>query len=54
MELADVVTGRAVGHSTPDSIRLFKSVGLAIEDVALGSKLLALARQQGLGIELPI
>jgi len=53
VELADVVAGRAIGHSTPQSIRLFKSVGLAIEDVALGSKLLELARQQGVGTTLP-
>jgi ornithine cyclodeaminase/alanine dehydrogenase-like protein (mu-crystallin family) len=33
---------------------LFKSVGLAIEDVALGGKLLALARSKGVGRELPL
>ena len=54
VELADVVAGRAVGRSKPESITLFKSVGLAIEDVALGAKLLELARAQGVGIELPI
>lgn len=53
VELADVVAGRAVGRSKPESITLFKSVGLAIEDVALGAKLLAAARQQGVGRELP-
>lgn len=54
VELADVVAGRAVGRSKPESITLFKSVGLAIEDVALGAKLVELAREQGVGIELPI
>jgi ornithine cyclodeaminase/alanine dehydrogenase len=54
VELADVVAGRAVGRSRPESIALFKSVGLAIEDVALGGKLLELARQQGAGRELPL
>lgn len=53
VDLADVVTGHAVGRSNRDSITLFKSVGLAIEDIALGSKLLALAKEQGLGKELP-
>jgi ornithine cyclodeaminase/alanine dehydrogenase-like protein (mu-crystallin family) len=53
VELADVVCGNAVGRSTRDSVTLFKSVGLAIEDVALGSKLLDLARAKGIGRELP-
>ena len=54
VELADVVAGRAVGRSRPESLTLFKSVGLALEDVALGGKLLELARAQGLGTPLPI
>ena len=40
VELADVVSGREVGRSKADSVVLFKSVGLAIEDVAIGGKLL--------------
>lgn len=52
-ELSDVVTGRATGRPTPQSITLFKSVGLAIEDLALGARLLDLARQEGLGQRLP-
>jgi alanine dehydrogenase len=53
VELADVVSGNAVGRSTRESVTLFKSVGLAIEDVALGGKLLDLARAKGIGRELP-
>jgi alanine dehydrogenase len=53
VDLADVVAGRATGRNTRESIALFKSVGLAIEDVALGGKLLQLAREQGIGRELP-
>ena len=53
VELADVVSGRAVARSRPESCTLFKSVGMAIEDVALGGKLLELARASGAGIELP-
>jgi ornithine cyclodeaminase/alanine dehydrogenase-like protein (mu-crystallin family) len=54
VDLADVVGGKAVGRSTKESIVLFKSVGLAIEDVALGAKVLELARQQGRGVKLPL
>jgi alanine dehydrogenase len=53
VELCDVVAGHIVGRNRPESITLFKSVGLAIEDVALGGKLLALAREQNIGRELP-
>ncbi len=52
-ELADLVTGRDTGRALPENITLFKSVGLAVEDVALGTKLLELARQQRIGSPLP-
>ncbi|MFN0051901.1 MAG: ornithine cyclodeaminase family protein [Planctomycetales bacterium] len=53
-ELSDVVTDRETGRKTAESITLFKSVGLAIEDVALAAKLLELARCAGLGQPLPL
>ncbi len=51
-ELADIVTGE---FSRPDSrsITIFKSVGLGIEDVALGSLIVQRAREQGIGQQLP-
>jgi len=52
-DLADVVSDRESGRKTPEGITLFKSVGLALEDVALGGKLLELAIEEGLGKELP-
>lgn len=54
VNLADVVTGRATGRNSRESICLFKSVGLAIEDVALGAKLLQLAKANGVGAELAL
>lgn len=53
-ELSDVVQGKAVGRKTPDNVTIFKSVGLAIEDVALGVQLYQWAVEDGLGTELPI
>jgi ornithine cyclodeaminase/alanine dehydrogenase-like protein (mu-crystallin family) len=53
-ELADVVAGRETGRKTAESITLFKSVGLAIEDVALAARLLELAGKEGLGKRLPV
>jgi alanine dehydrogenase len=52
-ELADVVTGRQTGRTTPDDITLFKSVGLAIEDVAVAARVLELARARSIGRPLP-
>ena len=49
VDLAEVVVGRAVGRNNRQSVTLFKSVGLAIEDVALGGRLLADARAKGVG-----
>jgi len=53
VDLGDVVTGRATGRNTRESICLFKSVGLAIEDVAMAARVLSLARDRKLGRELP-
>jgi ornithine cyclodeaminase/alanine dehydrogenase-like protein (mu-crystallin family) len=49
VDLAEVVAGRAVGRNNRQSVALFKSVGCAIEDVALGGRLLAEARIKGAG-----
>ena len=54
MNLADVVAGRAAGRTRHGGIALFKSVGLAIEDLALAVPLLALAKESGRGVALPI
>jgi ornithine cyclodeaminase/alanine dehydrogenase len=49
VELADVVAGRAVGRSRSGGLGLFKSVGLAIEDLALASLVYDRAIAQGRG-----
>jgi ornithine cyclodeaminase/alanine dehydrogenase-like protein (mu-crystallin family) len=53
VNLADVLVGRAVGRRRHESITIFKSVGLALEDIALGAKVYELAKKRGLGTELP-
>ena len=52
-DLADVVAGKQTGRATPEDVTLFKSVGLALEDVALAAKILERAREEGLGQPLP-
>jgi ornithine cyclodeaminase/alanine dehydrogenase-like protein (mu-crystallin family) len=53
-ELTGVLVGETSGRGAPDDILLFKSVGMAIEDIAVAARLVALARQQGVGSILPI
>jgi alanine dehydrogenase len=54
VDLADVVVGRAVGRTRNGGVAIFKSVGLAIEDVAMATRLVQLAKEQGRGVMLPI
>lgn len=52
-ELGDLVSEKAPGRRSVDEITLFKSVGLAILDVAMGAELLRRATEQGVGRPLP-
>jgi ornithine cyclodeaminase/alanine dehydrogenase-like protein (mu-crystallin family) len=49
LELADVAVGRVAARENNLQIILFKSVGMAIEDVAIGAKIVELAKKQGIG-----
>jgi ornithine cyclodeaminase len=49
-ELADLVAGRAPGRASDGEITLFKSLGLAIEDLAAAQALYAKARATGAGV----
>ena len=53
VELGDVILGRHPGRAKAEDITLFESQGMAIQDIAVAVRLEALAREQGLGIELP-
>ncbi len=53
-ELGEVVCGKVPGRERPDEVTLFKSNGLAIEDVATACKVLERAKAQGAGIEVPL
>ncbi len=53
-DLAHVLTGRYPGREAPADVTVFKSLGLGIEDIAVAVKVVELARQQGLGRELPL
>jgi ornithine cyclodeaminase/alanine dehydrogenase-like protein (mu-crystallin family) len=51
-ELAEVVSGEISGRQSPDDIVLFKSLGIAAEDLAVGKLVYDRALERGLGIEL--
>ena len=53
VELGDVIIGQHPGRSSPEQITLFESQGMAIQDISVAVRLEALAREQGLGVELP-
>lgn len=53
-ELSEVVNGLQHGRATNENITLFKSVGLAIEDVAVAARVVQLASTRNLGCRLPI
>jgi alanine dehydrogenase len=50
-ELAEVVAGEVPGRQEEDDIVLFKSLGIAAEDLAAGKLVLDRARERGLGTE---
>jgi N-[(2S)-2-amino-2-carboxyethyl]-L-glutamate dehydrogenase len=52
-ELGEIVAGTKVGRTSPTDIILFNPFGLAIEDVALASRVYQLAQKEGLGMHLP-
>jgi alanine dehydrogenase len=48
-ELTEILTGQKPGRTAPTDITLFKSVGLAIEDLASAQHIYAKARTSGIG-----
>jgi ornithine cyclodeaminase len=48
-EIGDVLLGRVSGRTGPAEVTLFKSLGLAVEDLAAAHEVFAAARAQGLG-----
>lgn len=53
-EMADIVAGKAPGRTNPEQITLFKSNGIAIEDIVVAGQIYELARQRKIGRELPM
>ncbi len=54
LELSDIVSGKIAGRTSRDQITLFKSNGLAIEDIVVGGRVYELARERGMGRDVPM
>jgi len=48
-ELGQIIVGRYTGRAHPQDVTLFKSLGIAIEDVAVAAKVYAKAQAAGVG-----
>jgi ornithine cyclodeaminase/alanine dehydrogenase-like protein (mu-crystallin family) len=53
-ELGDVVTGKVKGRTSPSDLTLFKSLGIALEDIAFGELVYQRALAAGVGKPMPI
>ncbi len=53
-ELGEVLDGSRRGRTTPVEITLYKSVGVAIQDLAAAALVLAAARERGTGLEIEL
>ncbi len=53
-ELGELVSGRKRGRATPVEITLYKSVGVAVQDLAAAALVLAAARDRGVGLEIEL
>ena len=48
-EIGDLVTGNVAGRSAPSDITLFKSLGIALEDIAFADLIHRRSVEQGVG-----
>lgn len=53
-EIGEVLAGRLSGRMAPSDITLFKSLGMAVEDVATAAYVYVAAREQGIGQEVQL
>jgi alanine dehydrogenase len=54
IELGEIVAGTAVGRTSNEQITLYKSVGVAVQDLAAAALVLAAARERGVGQEIEL
>jgi ornithine cyclodeaminase len=53
-EIGEVLAGKVAGRGAPDEITLYRSLGIAAQDLACASFCVSQARARGLGVEAPL
>jgi ornithine cyclodeaminase len=53
-ELGEVVIGAHPGRTSPEEVTVFRSLGLAVEDLAAAEYVVQRARKEGAGTEVPL
>ena len=53
IEIGEVMVGSRPGRRAPAEVTLFESQGMAIQDLALAVRVFRIARERGIGTELP-
>jgi alanine dehydrogenase len=53
-ELGELVSGARPGRTSPDEVTLYKSVGVAVQDLAAAALVLAAAKERGIGLEVEL
>jgi alanine dehydrogenase len=54
VEIGEIIAGAAVGRTSGEQITLYKSVGVAVQDLAAAALVLAVARERGVGQEIEL
>jgi ornithine cyclodeaminase len=54
VELGELVAGTRVARTAPEQITLYKSVGVAVQDLAAAALVLAAAKEHGVGLEIEL
>src|SRR5580658_10766073 len=53
-DLSDIISGKVAGRTSPEQITIFKSTGIAIEDIVVAGRIYELARERGMGRDFPM
>ena len=53
-ELGELVAGTRAGRTSREELTLYKSVGVAVQDLAAAALVLAAARERGVGLEIEL
>lgn len=53
-EIGEIMAGKSPGRTSPAQITLYESHGMGLQDLWVGARVLKLARERGIGTDLPV